>query len=217
MRAVLPVLGALLRLAPLPIAVALVVGMSWYHFVFPGFQIDGLVREAGTGAPVANARVVTRATETTTDATGHFRLQGVKPPSPIQVQIAGYQDGEARFLDPRALAVFELDRDRTVVAPTPVPTQTLAPVRAAPTALLLPVPTPLPTPDPFRPLLPEHRIVAYYGNPLAKEMGVLGELAPAGHAEPAQTAGGGDRRRRPDADGAPGAGARHARCPGRTR
>lgn len=181
LRAIVPVLGALARMAPLPIAVALVVGMSWYHFVFPGFQIDGLVREAGTGAPVSNARVVTRATETTTDAAGHFRLQGVKPPSPIEVQIAGYRDGEARFVDPRALAVFELERDRTIVTPTPVPlpTQTVAPVRVAPTVPIVPVPTALPTPDPFRPLLPDHRVVAYYGNPLAKEMGVLGELPPA--------------------------------------
>jgi len=185
MQAVVALLGALARLAPLPIAIALVVGMSWYHFVFPGFQIDGLVREAGTGAPVANARVVTRATETTTDAIGHFRLQGVKPPSPIQVQIAGYQAGETRFVDPRSVAVFELERDRqAVAAPTRVPTPTVAPVPVvltgapAPTLLSVPVPTPLPTPDPFRPLLPEHRIVAYYGNPLAKEMGVLGELPP---------------------------------------
>jgi len=179
LRALGPVLGALARLAPLPIAIALVVGMSWYHFVFPGFQIDGVVREAGTGAPLANARVVTRATETTTDAAGYFRLQGVKPPSPIQVQLNGYHDGEARFVDPRAPAVFELARDRALITPTALPTQTSAPVRVVPTAPIDPEPTPLPTPNPFAPLLPEHRIVAYYGNPLAKEMGVLGELAPA--------------------------------------
>src|SRR5260370_27134006 len=76
MRAVLPVLGALAHLAPLPIAVALIVSVSWYHFVFPGFQVEGIVRAADTGAPLADARVLTRATETTTDALGHFRLQG---------------------------------------------------------------------------------------------------------------------------------------------
>jgi hypothetical protein len=181
LRAILPVLGAIARLSPLPIAIALIVGMSWYHFVFPGFQIDGVVRDVGTGAPLANARVVTRATETTTDAAGHFRLQGFKPPSPIQVQVAGYHDGEARVLDPRTVAVFSLEPDQTVLPPTPVPlpTATAVPARQAPAALVLPVPTPVPTLDPFRPLLPAHRIVAYYGNPLAKEMGVLGELPPA--------------------------------------
>ena len=179
MRAVLPVLGAIARLAPLPIAVALIVSMSWYHFVFPGFQVEGIVREASTGAPLANVRVVTRATETTTDAVGHFWLQGVKPPSPILVQVAGYHDGETRLLNPTTLAVFELSRDRTVPTPTPLPIETVAPDRAEPAALVLPAPTPLPTPDLFRPLLPEHRIVAYYGNPLAKEMGVLGELPPS--------------------------------------
>jgi hypothetical protein len=179
LRAIVPVLGAIARLAPLPIAVALIMSMSWYHFAFPGFQIEGLVREANTGAPLANARVVARATETTTDAAGYFRLQGVKPPSPIQVQIAGYQDAENRILDPRTRAVFELDRERTVLPPTPVPIETAVPPRAEPAALVLPAPTPVATPDPYRPLLPEHRIVAYYGNPLAKQMGVLGELAPS--------------------------------------
>jgi hypothetical protein len=38
-----------------------------------------------------------------------------------------------------------------------------------------PVPTPPPLPGS---LLPEHRIVAFYGNPLSKRMGVLGELEP---------------------------------------
>jgi hypothetical protein len=38
-----------------------------------------------------------------------------------------------------------------------------------------PVPAPEPLPGS---ILPEHRIVAYYGNPLSKRMGVLGELEP---------------------------------------
>jgi hypothetical protein len=176
--AIVPVLGAIARLAPLPLAIGLIVSMSWYHFVFPGFEIEGLVREAGTGAPLANARVVTRGTETTTDSAGYFRLEGVKPPSPIQVQIAGYHDRETRILDPRTRAVFELEREQPVLRPTPVPIETAAPARVEPAALLVPVPSPAPTPDPARPLLPDHRIVAYYGNPLAKQMGVLGELAP---------------------------------------
>ena len=37
----------------------------------------------------------------------------------------------------------------------------------------------MPTPDPLPgSIIPEHRIVAYYGNPLSKRMGVLGELEP---------------------------------------
>src|SRR4030088_169691 len=76
--AIVPVLVALARLAPLPIALSLVGSPSWSHFVFAGFQIEGLVRDANTGAPLTKARVVTRATETTTDAAGYFRLQGVK-------------------------------------------------------------------------------------------------------------------------------------------
>jgi hypothetical protein len=38
-----------------------------------------------------------------------------------------------------------------------------------------PVPGPLPLPGA---LLPEHRIVAFYGNPLSRRMGILGELDP---------------------------------------
>src|SRR2546427_670499 len=142
--AIVPVLGAIARLAPLPLAIGLIVSMSWYHFVFPGFEIEGLVREAGTGAPLANARVVTRGTETTTDSAGYFRLEGVKPPSPIQVQIAGYHEGETRILDPRARAVFELEREQPVLRPTPVPIETAAPARVEPAALLVPVPSPAP-------------------------------------------------------------------------
>jgi hypothetical protein len=38
---------------------------------------------------------------------------------------------------------------------------------------------PVPTPDPLPgSIIPEHRIVAYYGNPLSKRMGILGELEP---------------------------------------
>jgi hypothetical protein len=172
------VLGALYRLAPLPLAVALVVSVSWYHFVFAGFRVDGAVREAGSGVPLANARVSTRASEATTDAEGNFSLQGFKPPSPILVQLSGYQDAQTRPLNPMAQTAFELERGQAAVTPTPIAFETAMPVSPEPAALVLPVPTAAPTPDPSRPLLPEHRIVAFYGNPLAKEMGVLGELAP---------------------------------------
>ncbi len=178
MRAIVPALGGIARLAPVPLAIVLIASMSWYHFAFAGFDIDGLVLETGTGAPVANARVVTRTSETTTDAAGSFRLEGAKPPAPIQVQIAGFYGTETRLLDPRARPVFQLDRVQTLATPTAVPIETPAPARVEPTPVVLPLVTAVPTPDPSRPLLPDHRIVAYYGNPLAKQMGVLGELAP---------------------------------------
>jgi hypothetical protein len=62
------------------------------------------------------------------------------------------------------------------LAATPLaPTATLVPT-AVPT--LAPTLTPTPTLEPIKPLLPEHLIVAYYGNPLATEMGILGEVPP---------------------------------------
>jgi hypothetical protein len=55
------------------------------------------------------------------------------------------------------------------IPPTRVPT-------AVPT--LVPTLAPTATPTPLPSLLPEKRILAYYGNPLAKEMGILGEMPP---------------------------------------
>jgi hypothetical protein len=60
--------------------------------------------------------------------------------------------------------------------PTTPPTVTVAPTLAAPTLTPTLVPTVVPTPQPAAPLLPEHRILAFYGNPLSAEMGILGEL-----------------------------------------
>ena len=64
-------------------------------------------------------------------------------------------------------------------APNPTSIATLAPT-PVPTVAPTPAPTvpPTPTLEPIKPLLPEHRILAYYGNPLAKEMGILGEVPP---------------------------------------
>jgi hypothetical protein len=61
------------------------------------------------------------------------------------------------------------------LAITPELTATLAPT---PVPTLAPTLTPTPTLEPIKPLLPEHLIVAYYGNPLATEMGILGEVPP---------------------------------------
>lgn len=64
-------------------------------------------------------------------------------------------------------------------APNPVSIATLAPT-SVPTVAPTPAPTvpPTPTLEPIKPLLPEHRVLAYYGNPLAKQMGILGEVPP---------------------------------------
>jgi hypothetical protein len=61
----------------------------------------------------------------------------------------------------------------------PAPTATLPPT-PLPTPTLVPTPTVAPTPTlpPLPSLLPEHLIVAYYGNPLSKDMGILGEVPP---------------------------------------
>jgi hypothetical protein len=69
-----------------------------------------------------------------------------------------------------------------VSAPTPAPTAAQAllplPTDPPPTPTLVPTPNPSPTAVPVRGVLPDHRILAYYGNPLAKEMGILGEVPP---------------------------------------
>jgi len=75
---------------------------------------------------------------------------------------------------PEALAALPL----SVATPPPAPTDrpTPAPTAAATLAPTL-VPTPTEGPKPAG-LLPEHRILSFYGNPLAKQMGILGELPP---------------------------------------
>jgi len=62
---------------------------------------------------------------------------------------------------------------------TPALEPTLPPTRV-PTAVPTLVPTLAPTATAplFKPLLPDNLILAYYGNPLAKEMGILGEVPP---------------------------------------
>jgi hypothetical protein len=64
---------------------------------------------------------------------------------------------------------------------TPILAEALLPLATPtllPTPTRVPTPTLAPTPVPRKGLLPEHRIVAYYGNPLAKQMGILGEVPP---------------------------------------
>jgi hypothetical protein len=73
---------------------------------------------------------------------------------------------------PEALAAQPLPTRLATVAPTVPPTR--PPTSTATLAPTL-VPTPTAVPRPVG-LLPEHRILSFYGNPLAKEMGILGEL-----------------------------------------
>src|SRR5712692_1912379 len=61
----LPWLLRLAALGPLPFAVLLVAGLSWYHFVFGGFNTHGVVLDDVTGQPIAGSRVwSTRASAT---------------------------------------------------------------------------------------------------------------------------------------------------------
>jgi hypothetical protein len=79
--------------------------------------------------------------------------------------VAPVTQTEAAGPTPAAAAQLAL----ATVPPTLRPTErpTLVPT-------LAPTPTAVPVPQP--PLLPEHRILSFYGNPLAKEMGILGEV-----------------------------------------
>jgi hypothetical protein len=67
------------------------------------------------------------------------------------------------------------DSARPTAKPTAKPATTPARKPAAKPAPVWPVKGPAPLPGA---ILPEKRIVAYYGNPLSKRMGILGELPP---------------------------------------
>jgi hypothetical protein len=90
---------------------------------------------------------------------------------------------------PGGLATRSADGSGDAASPTPLALNAplaLAVATSLPTATLVPTPVPTPAPtlaptptlEPIKPLLPEHLIVAYYGNPLATEMGILGEVPP---------------------------------------
>jgi hypothetical protein len=68
-----------------------------------------------------------------------------------------------------ALAAVPIASVVPTLPPTPFPTPTLVPT---------PTVVPTPTLPPLPSLLPDHLIVAYYGNPLARGMGILGEVPP---------------------------------------
>jgi hypothetical protein len=80
---------------------------------------------------------------------------------------------------PRPITAMSLSQADTVTLPDPPPDSTVPIVMrrrfvlSARDSARWPVKTPEPLPGS---LLPEHRIVAYYGNPRSKQMGILGQL-----------------------------------------
>jgi hypothetical protein len=96
----LPPLRWLLRLGPLPLAVALVGLAAWYQLLFPGFTIAGRVVDGETGQPVAGARVWTGTHDTLTAADGTYRLPGVKPPEHLSFAAGGYTGAAQRVISP---------------------------------------------------------------------------------------------------------------------
>lgn len=170
---------------PILIALALIAIVSWYHFAFGGITVRGSVLDRALGAPIANAYVWSNAGGTATDADGHFALENVKPPELIQAVAPGHSPTSARIWPGPGSVVLQLEVDTGAVAAASVTevARTQATVSAGvtpvPRAIAIASPSATLIPNPLRPLLPEHRIVAYYGNPLAAQMGILGELAPA--------------------------------------
>ncbi|GAC1326486.1 MAG: lipoprotein [Chloroflexota bacterium] len=175
-------LGAIV---PILAAIVLIALVSWYHFAFGGVIVRGLIVDRTAGAPIANAYIWSNAGGASTDADGRFALDNVKPPELIQAVASGHRPTSVRIWPGSASITVQLDEDTGAVAAASVTevarTQATVTVGATPVARAVAIASPSPTvdPNPLRPLLPEHRIVAYYGNPLASQMGILGELAPA--------------------------------------
>lgn len=175
-------LGAIL---PVLIAGLLIAGASWYHFVFGGVTVRGSVVDRASGAPIANAYVWSNAGGTTTETDGRFTLESVKPPELIQGVAAGHNPTSVRVWPGSGSLVVRLEVDTGAVAAASVTEVARAQATLStgetpvPRSIAIASPSPTVVPNPLRPLLPEHRIVAYYGNPLAAQMGILGELAPA--------------------------------------
>ncbi len=120
-------LRVLRRLGPLPLVLALVGGLSWYHFLFPGFALDGAVVDAASGRPLAGARVRASVDEGLAGADGAFRLRRVKPPEVLAVELPGYVPATVRALLPNQRLVAQLQpvtldvRVRDVATQQPIP------------------------------------------------------------------------------------------------
>jgi len=82
--------GPLSRLSPLPVTVLLVGAVAWYHFLFSGFTVEGVVLDRASGQALSGARVWSGASATVTGLDGRFQLGGVKPPAPLSLDAPGY-------------------------------------------------------------------------------------------------------------------------------
>jgi hypothetical protein len=95
-----PKLPRLPRLGPLPLAIALVAAVSWYHFVFGGFSVHGAVLDSVSGQPIAGTRVWSTRASVTSAVDGSFEVGGVKPPEVIGFDAPGYRGQTLRVTSP---------------------------------------------------------------------------------------------------------------------
>ena len=87
-------------LGPLPFAVLLVAGLSWYHFAFAGFSVQGAVVDSASGQPIAGARVWSSRATAASAADGSFEVGGVKPPEVVGFDAPGYRAQTLRVTTP---------------------------------------------------------------------------------------------------------------------
>ena len=95
-----PRLPRLPSIGPLPFAILLVAGLSWYHFVFGGFSVHGVVLDSVSGQPIAGTRVWSTRASATSAADGSFEVGGVKPPEVIGFDAPGYHGQTLRVTSP---------------------------------------------------------------------------------------------------------------------
>jgi protocatechuate 3,4-dioxygenase beta subunit len=72
--------------------VAGLVGPSFEYVALPARSIEGRVREAGGGKPVAGATIMAFGATTTSDARGHYRLRGVRKAAEYTLHVTGPRD-----------------------------------------------------------------------------------------------------------------------------
>ena len=85
---------------PLPFAILLVAGLSWYHFVFGGFSVQGRVLDSVGGQPIAGSRIWSSRASATSAADGSFEVGGVKPPEVVGFDAPGYRARTLRVTSP---------------------------------------------------------------------------------------------------------------------
>jgi hypothetical protein len=90
----------LMSLSPLPLALLVVAGVTWYHFAFSGFVVGGTVVDRVSGQPLVGARVWTARASSVTTADGVFALERVKPPEAIAIDAPGYRAQTRRVTSP---------------------------------------------------------------------------------------------------------------------